>query len=63
MCQYRSQDSGKQGRDGKRTEDIPYKETMVPFLEGDTFTSFTASFRSAMNVSTIDTVKRFIISI
>lgn len=41
---------------------VPYTATIVPFPDGATFASLTESLRSVMNVSTIDTVSRFLAS-
>ena len=44
---------------GKDIDDLPYKETIVPFPAGLPFASQMVSFRSRIKVSTIVTVSRW----
>lgn len=48
----------KMNREQKRPNNVPYRATIVPLPDGLSFASFTASFRSAINVSATGTVKR-----
>lgn len=43
----------------RNNKNIPYKATIVPLTDGFTFASLIESFKSAMNVSTIETVSRY----
>lgn len=38
--------------------DVPYTATIVPLPDGDSLAARTESFRSAMNVSTMEIVSR-----